>query len=95
MTDARKFFVLSTPLSFGLGIASFVYFYYLEYEARQKLSPEMKTPEAIQKYYDGSVCLGCDIAGIGLMLLFFALGILTTVLWGIYEIFSKKQTLLK
>ena len=90
MTDARRFFVLSTALSFGLGITSFLYFYFLEYQARQNLSPEMKTPEAIQKYYDGAVCLGCDIAAILLLAVFFAVGIMMLVLWGFYEAFSKQ-----
>jgi hypothetical protein len=74
MNDARKFCVISTGLSFAFGILLLIYFNYLEYQARQDLPPEMRTPEALQSYYDGSVCLGCDVAGISLLFLFCGLG---------------------
>jgi len=95
MTDGKRFFAISTLLCFGLGIGFFVYFNYLEYQARQALPPEMRTPEAIQNIYDGSVCLGCDITGMILLILFFAIGILTAVSCGIYAAFSRKQPILK
>jgi len=91
MTDTRKFFVISAALNFGLGLLFLVYFNYLEYQARQELSPDMRTPEAIQKYFDGSVCLGCDIPGMVLMLLFFSIGIFAILLWTAYEIITAKR----
>ena len=45
----------------------------------------MKTPEAIQKYYDGAVCLGCDISEMISLLLFFAVGIIIVVLCAFYS----------
>ncbi len=51
----------------------------------------MRTPEAIQNIYDGSVCLGCDISAMILLILFFAIGTFVTVLWGMYETFPAKQ----
>jgi hypothetical protein len=95
MSDARKFFVISAMLSFGLGILFFAYFNYLEMQERQKLPAEMRTPEAVQNVYDGAVCLSCDIAGTGLLFLCFAIGTFTAVLWGIYEVISKKQSALQ
>jgi hypothetical protein len=95
MNDAKRFSVISITLSFGLGIFFFLYFNYLEYQARQTLPPEMRTPEAIQNVYDGTVCLSCDIAGTGLMFLFSAIGIFIAVLWGTYTVVSKKQSTLK
>jgi hypothetical protein len=91
MPDAKRFFAISATLSFGLGIVFLAYFNYLEYQARQDLPPEMRTPEAIQYYYDGSVCLGCDVAGAALFILFSAIGTLTAGLWGISATLSKKQ----
>ena len=90
MNDARKIFAISTGLSFAFGILSLIYFNYLEYQARQDLPPEMRTPEALQ-FYDGSVCLGCDISGIGLLFLFCGLGSFFALIWGIYETFQTKQ----
>jgi len=95
MTDTRKFFVISAALNFGLGLLFLVYFNYLEYQARQELSPEMRTPEAIQSIYDGSVCLGCDISATILLILFSVIGTFIAVSWGIYETFFTKQQTLK
>ena len=55
----------------------------------------MRTPEAIQYYYDGSVCLGCDISATILLTLFFTIGTFVAILWGIYETFSAKPQTLK
>ncbi len=51
----------------------------------------MRTPEVIQSTYDGSVCLGCDISAMILLLLFFAIGTIIAVSWGMYEAFSSRQ----
>ena len=91
MSDGRKFFIFTAAFFFGLGILFPLYFVYLEHQARQELPPEMRTPEAIQKYYDGSVCLGCDISGIASFMIFSAVGIFIVIIWGIYETFSKKS----
>ena len=95
MTDAKRFFIISAVLCFGLGICFFGYFNYLEYQARQALPPEMRAPEAIQNVYDGAVCLSCDIAGTSLLILFFAIGTLTAVPGGVYTVFSGNQPTLK
>ena len=95
MNAAKRFFAISTALGFGLGIIFIAYFNYLEYQARQNLPPEMRTPEAIQNIYDGAVCLGCDAAGAALFILFSAIGTLTAVDWGISAAFSKKKPVLK
>jgi len=93
MKSTSKAFAISTAICFGLGIGFFLYFHFLEYQARQKLPTEMRTPEAIQRIYDGSVCLGCDISATILLILFFAIGTFIAVLWGIYEtFFAKRQT---
>jgi hypothetical protein len=55
----------------------------------------MRTPEAIQNIYDGSVCLACDMKATALLILFSATGTLTAVVWGISAAFSKKQPVLK
>ena len=91
MKNISKAFAISTAICFGLGIGFFLYFYFLEYQARQKLPPEMRTPEVIQNIYDGSVCLGCDLSAMFLLALFFAIGTFVAVLWSVYEIVSRKQ----
>ncbi len=68
MNDIRKFFAFLSVVSFGFGLISIMVAYLLEFQARQELPPEMRTPEAIHKYYDGSVCLGCEAIGIALMI---------------------------
>jgi len=95
MKDTRKFFVIPTILSFGIGIIFFVYFNFLEHQARQKLPPEMRTPESIQNIYDGAVCLSCETTGTALLFLSFAIGAFIVVLCGVYEVFSKNRTTLK
>lgn len=91
MSATRKTFIISAAFFFGLGVLFLVYFIYLEHQARQELPPEMRTPEAIQYYYDGSVCLGCDISGMISFMIFSSIGILILIIWGIYEAFSKKS----
>lgn len=93
MSETSKIFAGATFFCFGLGLSAKIVSFILEHQARQELSPEMRTPEAIQYHYDGAVCLGCDIAGIGLMILFFALGVFIAVVWGIYEAFSNNKSL--
>jgi hypothetical protein len=48
--------------------------------ARSKLPPEMQTPEAIQYYYDGAVCLTCEFGGWFVGFLFVAIGIVSVIL---------------
>lgn len=91
MKDTSKAFAISTILCFGLGIGFFLYFHFLEHQARQNLPPDMRTPEAIQNVYDGSVCLGCDISAMILLLLFLGIGTVIAISWGIYEAFSSRQ----
>ena len=95
MKNTSKAFAIATTICFGLGIGFFLYFHFLEYQARQKLPPEMRTPEAIQAFYDGSVCLGCDVSATIVLILFFAIGIFIAVLRGIHETFSTKKQELK
>jgi hypothetical protein len=95
MREARRFFIISSAVSFALGVFFFAYFNYLEYSARQALPPEMRTSEAIRNVYDGAVCPSCEMAGTGLLFLFFAIGTLIAFFWGIYGVFSKKQATLK
>ena len=38
-----------------------------EWNARRQLPPGMRSPEAIQYYFDGSVCLSCEMWGFMLM----------------------------
>jgi hypothetical protein len=85
MKDTNKGFAISAGICFVLGIGFFLHFQFLEHQARQNLPFGMKTPEAIQKYYDGSVCLGCDISGMILLSLFFGIGIIIVVLSRFYS----------
>lgn len=91
MKNTRKALAISITICLGLAILFLVYSRYLEYQARQQLPPGMKTPEAIQYYYDGSVCLSCDIAGMALFILFTAIAAIIAIVWGIYEYFSTKR----
>jgi uncharacterized protein YneF (UPF0154 family) len=95
MKNTSKALAIATTICFALGIGFFLYFHFLEYQARQKLPPEMRTPEAIQALYDGSVCLGSDISATLSLTLFFAIGIFIAVLREIHKTFSKKRQELK
>lgn len=95
MIDAKRFFAGSAALGFGSGIISRVYFQYLEHQARQGLPPELRTPEAIESIYDGAVCLSCETTGTVLSLLFFSIGFLALISWGIFTAFPNKQLTLK
>ena len=91
MNDGRKVFVISSVLCFGLGFVGVIYMTVLEYQARLELPPEMQTPEAIQMYYDGAVCLSCDISRIFFALLSIGLGIIILLGWGIYEVLIARR----
>ena len=95
MIDAKRFFACSAPLGFGLGIISWVYFQYLEHQARHELPPKLRTPEAIQSIYDGAVCLSCETTGTVLSLVFFSIGFLALISWGVFTALSNKQLTLK
>ena len=95
MKNTSKALAIATTICFALGIGFFLYFHFLEYQARQYLPPEMRTPEAIQALCDGSVCLGCDISATISLTVFFVIGIFIAVLRGIHETFSAKQQELK
>jgi hypothetical protein len=95
MKNTSKALAVATTICFGLGIGFFLYFHFLEYQARKELPPEMRTPEAIQALYDGSVCLGCDVSAMMSLVLFFAMGIFIAVLRELHENFSTKQEKLK
>jgi len=91
MKVGRIFFVIATILCLGLGLAGFVYMTVLEHQARQELPPEMRTPEAIQMYYDGAVCLICDISRIFIAFFSIGLGSIILLCWGIYEALIARQ----
>jgi hypothetical protein len=88
MKGISKFFAITAAISFGCGIAAVIGFTILEHRARLHLTPEMRTPEAIQYYYDGAVCLGCDFGRIAISLLSFTAGLFLLFLWIIYEAVS-------
>jgi hypothetical protein len=86
MRNIRLAFFLTSAFCFVAGMAGIIAMQVMEYQARQSLPPEMQTPEAIYTYYDGAVCLGCDVAQIAFGAIGLVSGLLVLACWGIYEI---------
>lgn len=88
MKNVRLAFFLTSAFCFVAGMTGVIAMWVMEYRASQALPPEMRTPEAIQACCDGSVCLGCDVAGMA----FGAMGLVSSLLvfacWGIYELIT-------
>ena len=69
-----------------LSIGGAVLMYVGEWMERRKLPAEMQTPEAIQKYYDGAVCLGCQLGGGILILVGIGSTITVMLVWSLIEV---------
>ena len=69
-----------------LTIGGALFMYVGEWIERRKLPPEMQTPDAIQKYYDGAVCLACDFGGGILILIGISSMITVFLVWSLVEV---------
>ena len=79
---ALGFFVL-------LGVAGVLDIAVGEWNARRQLPPEIRTPEAIQRYYDGLVCLGCYLRGGIVLMICFLAGVVVLLMWGAAEVVNR------
>lgn len=59
----RKAFAIVLAICAAFGVLGVLLAVVGEWDARRQLPPDMRSPEAIQRYYDGAVCLGCSIGG--------------------------------
>ena len=94
MRDSRKFFLIVIGLCFAGALIGIIAMEVTEHLARLDLPPEMQTPEAIQKNYDGAVCLSCDLNKFAFGFFGFGFGFLFLVFWGIYEVVLGPRTIL-
>lgn len=68
-----------------MGLAGILVIAVGEWIARRQLPPEMRSPEAIQYYFDGLVCLACGIWGSALI----GAAILMASVLGLFWLFSE------
>jgi len=84
---AEKIFVgVVSGFCLLLTIGGALLMYVGEWLERRKLPPEMQTPEAIQKYYDGAVCLACDLGGGVMILIGISSMIAVFLVWSLVEV---------
>lgn len=85
MTDGGKFGAITGVLIVGSCLAFSCYFYVAEYLARADLPIEMRSPEMIQKHFDGEVILfSLTIANGALFLAAILFGVFVAIV-GFYE----------
>lgn len=87
----RKAYAIVLAGCVVLGISGVLTSVVGEWHARRQLPPEMQSPEAIQYYYDGAVCLGCGIMGFITVAWAIIMGVLFAIIWLLLELaeFSK------
>ena len=86
MKTARKVFLVSALGFFIVTVAGIVAMTLMEHNARMALPSEQQTPEAIERLYDGAVCLACDLWRIFIAMFGSIVVIGTLLLWGLSEI---------
>lgn len=89
MKDGDKFFGILMGLCLLLGVGGAAWMFVQEMLARAALSNEMRTPEMIQRHYDGAVCLSCETMGIALLFLGLIAAAFVMIFWGVYRLTSK------
>ena len=72
-----------------LGVATTLLMFVGEWAARRRLPPEMRTPEAIYKYYDDAVCLACSLNGGMILVLSIVAALGVLMIWMLIEIINK------
>ena len=82
-------------LIFGLAFVSILIGAITERVARLNLPPEHQTPEAIQYYYDGAVCLLCEVDGWFVAFLIIVCGVIALVLYAFVDLFETLQKIKK
>lgn len=85
--------VVVAGFSLLISICGALLMYLGEWIERSKLPPEMQTPEAIQKYYDGAVCLACDFGGGILILTGISSAITVLLAWSLMELGGTSKAL--
>jgi len=87
----RKAYAIALTGCVVLGVAGVLIGVIGEWHARRQLPPEMQSPEAIQYYYDGAVCLGCGIMGFIIVAWAIIMGILFAVIWLLLELARSRK----
>ncbi len=85
----RKAFAIVLVLCVAFGVVGVLIAAVGEWNARRQLPPEMRSPEAIQYYYDGAVCLGCSIGGGMVVIGAILMGGIIALVWLIAEFWQK------
>lgn len=87
----RRILTVALVSAIVLGIAGILVSVGGESYARSQLPPDLNSPEAIQYYYDGAVCLGCQIIGAAIFFIALALGGMTSLVWIVYEFTEPRE----
>ena len=86
MNRARKIFLIVLALALIATISGVVTMTVMEYQARAALPAAEQNAQAIAQFYDGAVCLGCDLMRFAIEIFGSAFVVLTAFCWGVYEI---------
>ncbi|MEJ7623543.1 MAG: hypothetical protein WKF34_06090 [Pyrinomonadaceae bacterium] len=92
MRDGEKFFAISISLIIGLGLAGVISMFVFEMLARAALPEEMRTPEMIQRHYDGAVCLSCEMSGYVIVFLTVVLVTIVVICFAFYRLFAGRPS---
>lgn len=82
----RKAFAIVFAFCVAVGVTGFLIAAVGEWNARRQLSPEMRSPEAIQYHFDGTVCFACEMWGFMLMVAAFIMGGVVGLTWVLSEL---------
>lgn len=91
MKNSNKGLMIFSALIFGLAFTSILIGAIAERIARLNLTPERQTPEAIQYYYDGTVCQACEPLSLFVAILIIACGVISLVLSAFIDSFQARQ----
>ncbi|HYO91106.1 MAG TPA: hypothetical protein VEQ40_05700 [Pyrinomonadaceae bacterium] len=82
----RQAYTLVLAFCLALGVFGVLFAVVGEWNARRQLPPEMRTPEAIQHYFDGTVCFGCEFGGFMMIAAAILIGCPIALIWLIFEL---------
>ena len=91
LSRMRKAYATALACCLALGVFGVLFAVVGEWNARRKLPPELRSPEAIQYHFDGSVCLGCELGGSMIVVSAIFIGGLLAIIWFLLELAEHRK----
>lgn len=91
LSAMRKVYAIALACCLALGVGGVLFAVVGEWNARRKLPPEMRSPEAIQYHFDGSACSECELGGFMMVFSAIFMGGLLALIWFLLELAERKK----